>query len=147
MELAAKSGLKERLVFAGHQYDMPAVWSAMDIYVHLCVVEGFSRAIMEAMATGKPVVAVDAGGNPEAIADEDTGLLIPAEEETQACESALSRLVCSPELRRRLGARAKDAVEEKFSIATHHRAMEKIFIEAANEPTRLERRAHPTKIA
>ena len=147
LDLAARSGLNERLVFTGHQDDMPAVWSAIDIYVHLCAVEGFSRAILEAMATGKSVVAVDGGGNPEAISNEDTGLLIPTEEEPQACISALSRLISSPELRRRLGTRAVDEAENKYSVETHYRVMEKIFVEAARETVQLESSDHAANTA
>lgn len=125
-EMAVQSGLGDKLVFTDHQPDMPAVWSAMDIYVHLCEVEGFSRAILEAMATATPVVAVDGGGNPEAVSHENNGLLIPPVD-ASACVNAVSGLIENMDLRLLYGVNAADEVDRRFSIATHYRCMEALF--------------------
>ncbi|MCD4750466.1 MAG: glycosyltransferase [Thermoanaerobaculales bacterium] len=127
---ADELGLSERVVFSGHIGDMAAVWAAMDIYVHLCDVEGFSRAILEAMGTSTSVVAVAAGGNTEAVIDQENGLLVPRGG-ASGYASAVRGLVDDPELRDRLGQAASRGVQGRFSIEAHYNTMKRVFVEAA----------------
>lgn len=123
-------GLREKLVFTGFLEDMPAVWSAMDIYVHLCAVEGFSRAILEAMASATPVVAVDAGGNPEAVSDQETGLLVPEADASPFVE-AVNTMIDNPQNRNELAERGAQSVRERFSVEKHYETMQGLFEVAA----------------
>ncbi len=130
MALVEEHGLAERTIFTGFVDDMPAVWAAMDIYVHACEVEGFSRAILEAMAAAVPVVAVASGGNPEAIRDAETGWLFPAGNDGDCAETVV-RLLADPALARVTGKRAAREIAERFTPEAHYRMMESIFAETA----------------
>ncbi len=123
-------GLREKLIFSGFLEDMPAVWSAMDIYVHLCPIEGFSRAILEAMASATPVVAADAGGNPEAVSHQETGLLVPEADASPFVE-AVNTLIDDPQNRSELAESGARSVRERFSVENHYETMEGLFEAAA----------------
>jgi len=79
-------------------------------------VEGIPNAILEAMASGLPVVASRHGGIPEAVAHERTGLLVD-EWDIEGLAGALSRLAADPRLRRRYGLDGRRVVEERFNAA------------------------------
>ncbi|MHC0064238.1 glycosyltransferase family 4 protein [Nostoc sp. UIC 10890] len=73
----ATLGLKEQVVMAGLQRNIPEWVQAMDVFVHASDKEPFGIVIIEAMALGKPVIAGDAGGPTEIITDGMNGLLTP----------------------------------------------------------------------
>jgi len=138
---ADQPDLRGRVVFPGFEEDMAAVWAAMDVYVHLCEIEGFSRAILEAMASGTPVVAIASGGNPEAIRHRETGVLV----ERQAAAlyaDCVDELLQSPELRDELSRRAATTVRKRFAIGAHYDTMRDLFERvAAGESSRHTARA------
>lgn len=70
-------GIEGSVRFLGSRTDVPDLLRASDLFVHPSREEGFSNAILEAMAAGLPVVACDVGGNPEAVVDGETGRLVP----------------------------------------------------------------------
>jgi glycosyltransferase involved in cell wall biosynthesis len=76
--------------------------------------EGFGLACAEAMAHGRAVVAADVGGLRDLVVDGETGLLVPPRD-AGALRDALERLLADPELRRRLGANARERVRELCS--------------------------------
>src|SRR5205814_6501455 len=77
--------------------------------------EGLPMSVLEGMAAGLPVVASDVGGVAEAVADGETGLLVPAGDPT-ALARALEQLLQDVELRRRLGARGRERARERFDV-------------------------------
>jgi len=79
-------------------------------------IEGVPNAILEAMATGLPVVATRHGGIPEAVLHQRTGLLVD-EWDIEGLADALSRLAADPGLRRRYGLEGRRVVEEQFNAA------------------------------
>ena len=86
----------------------------MDILVHLSRREGLPRALPQALAAGKPVVAFDCDGAREVCISEETGYLIPPGDLEQL-SARLSALLKEEELRSRLGTRGRDFVKERFS--------------------------------
>ncbi|RMF83212.1 MAG: glycosyltransferase, partial [Nitrospirae bacterium] len=77
--------------------------------------EGISNTLLEAMATGLPVVATRVGGNPELVAEGETGLLVPPGD-PEALGAALASLAADGERRRRFGAAARVRAVERFSL-------------------------------
>lgn len=75
--LADKLNIKTQCQFLGYRQDVPALLNAADGVVLASAWEGLPNAIMEALATGKPVVATKVGGISELIEDEKFGFLIP----------------------------------------------------------------------
>jgi glycosyltransferase involved in cell wall biosynthesis len=76
--------------------------------------EGYGLVAREAMAHGRPVVATAVGGLADAVADGETGLLVPAGD-TAALRAALERLLADRGLRERLGEAARACARERFS--------------------------------
>jgi glycosyltransferase involved in cell wall biosynthesis len=87
----------------------------MDIFVLPSLAEGISNTILEAMASGLPVVATDVGGNRELVFAGETGCLV-RRKEVGAMADAILRYVRDPDARRAHGARARFLAESKFSI-------------------------------
>lgn len=113
--LIRQHGLTERIHLAGERHDIPAFHALADIVVHSSHEEGFSNAILEAMTAGKPVIATNVGGNPEAVRDGENGLLVPVRD-VGSLETALARLATDPALRAQLGKASRRRIEAEFSI-------------------------------
>lgn len=114
-ELAGHPKLEGRVVFTGYQKDVGRYFASADIVVHSSVEpEPFGRVVIEGMAAGKPVIAMDEGGPPEIITHEVDGLLVEPRD-TGALSAALARLYDDPVLRRELGSRARETVARRFS--------------------------------
>jgi glycosyltransferase involved in cell wall biosynthesis len=108
-------GLESRVVFTGWRTDVLAIVNRMTVLVHPSLAEGFGRAVLEAMALGKPVIASRVGGLREAIRDEENGFLV-APGDVDAIADRLRRLLGDPELRMRIGARARATVRAEFQV-------------------------------
>jgi glycosyltransferase involved in cell wall biosynthesis len=88
------------------------------------VMDGIPVSLMEAMSLGIPVVSCPVSGIPELVVNEETGLLVPPDDERMLAE-AIARLIDDEELRRRLGHAGRERVAREFTIAgTVDRLME-----------------------
>lgn len=114
--LAQQLGLADRLVWAGHQDDVPAVMNAIDVLVHPCERESFGRVAVEAMAAGKPVVAADGGGLVEIVQHEVTGLRVQGNLPF-GYTAAMNRLVVDEVERRRMGEAGRARADTRFSLS------------------------------
>ncbi len=112
-ERAAADGVAERMRFTGVRDDVQRLLGAMDVVTLPSRFEMCSMSIIEAMAMGKPVVATRAGGNPELIADNETGVLI--ERSPEALADALISLLSNPSRRAAMGLAARRRAESHFS--------------------------------
>jgi glycosyltransferase involved in cell wall biosynthesis len=122
-------GLDDAARFLGKRADVPALLALMDLVVHPSLEEGFSNAILEAMAAGKPVVATAVGGTPEAVTDGVTGRLVPARD-AGALADAMLELLGSSEEPRRLGEAARRRVYEHFRVDAMVRRHEQVYTDA-----------------
>jgi sugar transferase (PEP-CTERM/EpsH1 system associated) len=102
--------------FLGNRSDIPDLLRAMDVFVLPSINEGISNTILEAMASGVPVVASRVGGNPELVEDGTTGKLFPVGD-IDSLTDALRAYASSPELVARHGAQGRRRAEDNFSIA------------------------------
>ncbi len=107
-------GLEQNVILAGQRSNVSTLLPAFDIFALPSQTEGVSIALLEACATGLPVVATRVGGNPEIIEDQVTGLLIPTDDNV-ALESSLRQLIDSPQTRQELGMRAAQWVRAHAS--------------------------------
>lgn len=108
-------GLQERFELAG-VVDRPAhQWSEASVYVQPSRREGLPLAVVEAMATGLPVVASAVGGMTEVVEHGVTGLLVPPEN-PEALASALSQLLRDPARCKRMGEEGRDRVTRLYSM-------------------------------
>lgn len=114
-EFARKRGLDGRTVFTDYVKDARPYISVFDVACLTSRTEGFSNAILEYMAYGKPVVATAVGGNPEVIVEGVTGFLVPPDSPRDLAAKVLA-LHADPAMRKRMGREGRKAVEEKFSL-------------------------------
>lgn len=117
-ELHDRLCLGDRIRFLGHVDEVPSLLAASDILCHPSLAEGLPNAIVEAMASGVPVVTSDIGGIPDAVRHEETGLLM-APRDVGAIAESLERLIDSPELRARLASNGRQAARERFDLTRH----------------------------
>lgn len=120
-------GIKENVVFTGKRDDVKDILYLSDISVVSSVREGFSNAVLEAMACGKPVVATDVGGNKEIIIDGKNGFIVSSRDEDALADRILT-LAGNEELTIRMGLAAKETVKS-FSLSRMIHKTEKLYEE------------------
>jgi glycosyltransferase involved in cell wall biosynthesis len=108
-------GLDRHVVLTGFRGDVLGLVKSLDVFVMSSITEGLGSAILEAMACGRPVVATRAGGIPEAVDHEVTGIIVPPQDE-HALSAAMLRLLRSPRLRDQFGQAGRQRVIDSFSV-------------------------------
>jgi glycosyltransferase involved in cell wall biosynthesis len=110
-------GLQPHFIFTGlvPPTEIPALVGVMDALVHLSSREGIARALPQALAASRPVVAYDLDGAREVCLDNETGFLIPSGNRQRLIER-LIQLASDPALRERLGRRGQRLVQEWFPV-------------------------------
>lgn len=106
-------GLGSHVWLAGDRYDIPQLLQSMDLFVLPSLGEGVSNTVLEAMATGLPVIATDVGGNPELVQDGFNGFLVPVRD-VAALARAITELASHPDRREQMGANAAGTVRAEF---------------------------------
>ena len=107
--------LERHVLLTGFRSDAQALLKGFDVFAMSSVTEGMGSVLLEAMATGQPIVATRAGGIPEVVTHERTGLLVPPRD-ARALAAAIITLLRDPTQRTRLGAAALHAVQTSFSV-------------------------------
>ena len=108
-------GIERAVRFLGSRTDVADLLRASDMFVHPSREEGFSNAILEAMAAGLPVVACDVGGNPEAVVDGETGRLVPPRD-PERLAGAMAELISDVSKRKIFGYAGIRRAAEQFSL-------------------------------
>ena len=112
---AATLGLADQVRFTGARSDTPDLMRSFDVFVLPSINEGISNTILEAMATGLPVVAGRVGGNPELVVDGVTGAPVRSRR-PGGLEQALLPYLTDPALRQAHGAAGRARVVQNFSL-------------------------------
>ncbi|MCI0695588.1 glycosyltransferase [candidate division KSB1 bacterium] len=128
VQLARDYNMLDRVHFLGTRKDVSEILRALDVYVLCSESEGMSNTILEAMASGRPVVATAVGGNPELVSDGETGLLVRPDHPHRLA-TAIMKLLREPACRRRLGQGGRRRVEEQFSLESMVRNYAKVYLE------------------
>ncbi len=127
-ELARQEGLAGRYDYLGPRSDVPEILRTLDILVLASErdKEAFPRIVVEAMASGVPVLATMVAGVPEAVTDGETGSLVDPDD-FEAFVGALRRLATDPGLRRRYGMAAVERSRALFSMEANAAAISDIY--------------------
>lgn len=104
-----------RLHRLGYRSDIPALMQASDILVHAARQEPLGRVLLEAAASGLPIVATDVGGTSEILTDQLSALLVPVDS-PEAIFRAVTELIDNTELRKRLASAAKKKIRDDFGV-------------------------------
>jgi glycosyltransferase involved in cell wall biosynthesis len=110
------SFIRDRIIFHGRveEEELRTFYRDCDIFVAPSRYESFGLVFLEAMMFGKPVIGCDAGGGPEVVSDGKTGFLVKPGD-ADGLRDALTRLLANPDLRREMGAAARDDYERRFT--------------------------------
>lgn len=111
--LSTRCGIAGQVHFLGYRKDVAEIMLACDMFVFMSLREGLSRALMEAMASGMPVVCSSIRGNIDLIGNGSSGFVVPNDPEYVA--EAVSRLAKNPELRTNMGVHNAGAAK-KYDI-------------------------------
>ncbi|WP_019023417.1 MULTISPECIES: TIGR03088 family PEP-CTERM/XrtA system glycosyltransferase [unclassified Thioalkalivibrio] len=109
------AGVAQQAWLPGAREDIPQCLRAMDLFVLPSLAEGICNTILEAMASGLPVIATDVGGNPDLVTPGKTGALVPAGAPAALAE-AIRDALASPDTRKRMGQAARIRAEAAFSL-------------------------------
>lgn len=121
-------GLKDQVEFLGYRKDIPQLCCAADIFVFTSVQEGLPRALMEAMANGKPVVCSKIRGNVDLIDDGKGGFVVP--NDAQCVADALRKLTENPALQKQMGEYNRHAVDqfrEEVAVEENYRLIKSLL--------------------
>ena len=127
--LARSLGISGRVVFAGFHPDVARFFAIADVFVLPSHSEGSSNVLLEAMMARVPIAATGAGGNPEIIVDDDSGLLVPVSD-SQALADAITRLLKDRELAARLAESAFARAGREFSLERYRGRLSGFYAEA-----------------
>jgi len=112
---AAALNLAANVRWLGEQPAADHLLAAADIFILPSHQEGFSNALLEAIAANLAVIATAVGGNLDAIVDNESGILVPRRDPS-ALAVAIARFASDPEIRRRYGDAARRRVEQRFAL-------------------------------
>jgi glycosyltransferase involved in cell wall biosynthesis len=119
-------GLTDRFEFTGFRHDVPALISAVDLVVLPSRSEGLPLAALETMACGRPLIATPVGGVPEAVIDNETGVLIPPAD-AGALAAAMTRLLRNPALATQLGLAGLNRIRGRFTIQAFAESVQALY--------------------
>lgn len=123
--------LTNKVLFLGQRNDIPELLKIMDVFTLPSLHEGISITLLEAMASGLPVVATDVGGNPEVVINGKTGILIPPNDHIKLAE-AINDIIQDKNKATLYACTAKMQIKNKFSLekmVNKYENLYKLFIE------------------
>jgi sugar transferase (PEP-CTERM/EpsH1 system associated) len=127
----AERKFSQKVLLAGAQNNVPDWLQSMDVFCLPSRAEGISNTILEAMASGLPVIASRVGGNPELVVDQSTGLLVP-HSDALALARGMAVMLDDENLRRGYAAAAHARAHREFSIEVMVERYTKLYLAAAN---------------
>ena len=138
-QLLDNAGLAELAWLPGERSDIPEIMRGLDCFVLPSLAEGISNTILEAMASGLPVIATDVGGNADLVAAGSSGRIVPAaDSERMAVE--IVRLATQPDTAQHMGHVGRELVEQKFSmnamVAAYQGTYDKLLHRTGSNATR-----------
>jgi len=121
-----KRCLQDAIKFLGWRNDVPELLRGLDLWVMPSLHEGFSIALLEAMAAKRPIIATDAGGNAEAIQNKENGLLIQSQSVKELADAILY-FFKNPEERIRMGVNAQRTYQKGFTANIMSRKFDALY--------------------
>jgi len=123
--------LSANIRLLGEVHDTDKYLAAADVFVLSSDSEGISVSILEAMASGLPVIVTDVGGNHEIVSDGETGYLVPIDN-LSLYPSRIETLISNPSLRESFSCRARERVVQHFSLDAMVSSYRKVYMDLIN---------------
>ncbi|CAN5395758.1 glycosyltransferase [soil metagenome] len=134
------AGVAEIAWLPGERNDVPDVMRGIDCFVLPSLAEGISNTILEAMASGLPVIATRVGGNADLVEDGKSGLIVPPGD-ANAMADAIRALANDPNQASAMGAAGRQIAEQKFSIRSMVQTYQGVYDHRLRANTRAQRTA------
>jgi glycosyltransferase involved in cell wall biosynthesis len=123
--------LDDHVIITGLRMDVERLLAAADVFLHTAIADPHPRAVLEAMASGLPVVALAVDGVAETVADGETGFLMSRPFDARQFAEPLARLLNDPELRRAMDSRGRERVQSHFTAGMTARRVADLILELA----------------
>jgi sugar transferase (PEP-CTERM/EpsH1 system associated) len=132
-EILEQAGVRDLAWLPGERADVPQIMRGMDCFALPSLAEGISNTILEAMASGLPVVATDVGGNPDLVENAVTGRLVRAADRT-ALAAAVLEYFREPPVARRHGEAGRSRTERDLSLDRMAADYERLYLDVLKRP-------------
>jgi sugar transferase (PEP-CTERM/EpsH1 system associated) len=123
---AKERRILDNVMFLGSRTDVAEILAVLDVFVLTSLTEGISISLLEAMASGKPVIVTSVGGNPEVVTGGIDGILVPPKDAVKIAEAAVSLLTNSG-LMQKMGQMARTHVRERFDLCQMVKQYEELY--------------------
>jgi L-malate glycosyltransferase len=134
---AEKLGVSQRVKFIGLRDDLEVIYPLFDIFLLTSFTEGISVSLLEAMSHGVPAVVTDVGGNPEVIVEEETGYLVPSDDDALMAVRILE-LLKDKEMAAEFGKNSRERVMQHFSFQGMMDEYMKLYRTMSEDESRLD---------
>jgi glycosyltransferase involved in cell wall biosynthesis len=128
-------------IFAGIRRDIEEIYPLLDVFVLPSLREPFGLALLEAMASGIPVIATAAGGPLDFIQNAENGLLVPPHD-SGALAEAIDSLLANPSFAHHLANNGRGTAERNYQIETTVKRIEATYLDAISRTRALEASTH-----
>jgi glycosyltransferase involved in cell wall biosynthesis len=125
-------GIANKVIFAGFRDDLPRIYPCLDVLIHPALMEGLSVALLQAAASGTPIVGTRAGGIPEIVKDGVNGFLIPPGD-SRAMIRPVVEILGSPQKANNMGAKGRDIVLSNFTVDSMVRGNLEVYEQLASK--------------
>ncbi|MGZ4700079.1 MAG: GT4 family glycosyltransferase PelF [Ilumatobacteraceae bacterium] len=124
LDLRDKLGLETSAAFEGRVRSISDAYLSGDVVVATSISEGFPYAVLEAMASGRAMIATDVGGVSEAI--DDAGILVPPQDEVSLANACI-KLLGNPQLRTALANDGRERVRSRFMVELSNERYSEVY--------------------
>lgn len=115
IDYAKSLGIYDHIIFTGYRNDIANILNSSDVFICMSEREAFGISIMEAMATGLPVITTDSGGTREIITNKETGIILDFND-IETMSSSIISLIKSQKLRNFYSEKGFSLIKDKFSL-------------------------------
>jgi glycosyltransferase involved in cell wall biosynthesis len=136
-DYALKLGIADRVFWTGFRSDLPRIYADLDIAVLSSLNEGLPVAVIEAMASAKPVVAADVGGVGELVLNGETGIIVPPRD-SDALAGGIVDILSNSDKIKEMGRKARERAYPKYSIKRLIGDIENLYDQLIKEKNILE---------
>jgi glycosyltransferase involved in cell wall biosynthesis len=131
-EQCYRDGLESHMQFLGPRQDVISLWSRVHMGILCSHEEGFSNAILEAMAVGVPMVVTQVGGNSEAVIHGQTGYVVPSQDPSALAQAILA-LSLNKDQCHLMGQKAQERYKKHFTLEACVQAYERFYEKIASQ--------------
>lgn len=117
-EVTSELGVRDSVRWLGYREDVPDIFRQSDVFLSTSWHEGMPNAVLEAMAAGLPVIVSGVSDNAIVVRDSIDGFVVDDASDVRSFAARLNILLADPDLRLRMGGRARERIQQEYSVET-----------------------------